>query len=132
MKTEVIEYLQFTPAPWRMTDRSEVSDIKSADSTMPFAIEKAVEPSAVMPIADICNFPPATEEQTNIQRANAVLIAAAPELHDELVGSTFVLEGIVRNMLDGVYKRPDQLLYRLESIISSHKKAIQKSLIAKK
>lgn len=75
---------KFTPGPWEWANRSEVSDIKSNNSTIPFAIHKVIGRSAVMPIADICNFPPASDKQVEIMEANAKLIAAAPELLETL------------------------------------------------
>lgn len=72
---------KFTPGPWEWSERSKVSEIPSSLSNTPFSIHKAVGRSAVMPIADIVNFPPASVEQTDVQRANARLIAAAPEMY---------------------------------------------------
>jgi hypothetical protein len=77
----------YIPGPWRYTNRSEISGTPSGDSTIPFAIEYAHPAAdAVIPIADICNFPPATPEQTAYQEATARLIAAAPMLVEALEG----------------------------------------------
>ena len=70
---------KYTKGPWRMSERENPTN-----SPIPFAIEKVVG-SAVMPIADICNFPPATSSQTEYQRANGKLIAAAPEMYEALM-----------------------------------------------
>lgn len=70
---------KITPGPWRYTNRSDVSGIPSANSTIPFAIERPYGYS-VLPIADICNFPPATENQTAYQEANALAISKVPEM----------------------------------------------------
>jgi len=75
----------FTSGPWRADERDNPSA-----SSVPFAIIKPINRGACAPIADICNFPPATKAQTNEQRANAFLIAAAPELY-------YVLKGIVED-----------------------------------
>lgn len=73
---------KITPGPWEWSDRSLSGRTPSKDSRIPFSIHKNMWPqvSAVSPVADIVNFPPATEEQTALQRANAILIAAAPDM----------------------------------------------------
>lgn len=78
------EGAEFTPGPWSWSERGEVSDIPSSKSSIPFSIHKEIPPSAVAPIADIVNFPPASESQTATQRANAQLIAASPDLYNAL------------------------------------------------
>lgn len=65
---------EYTKGKLEWSDRSEVSDIPSGESTIPFSIYKVVGRSAIQPIADICNFPPATEAQVNEMRANAARI----------------------------------------------------------
>lgn len=70
---------KITHGQWRFTERSEVTGIPSAQCTIPFAIE-APKGGCVIPIADICNFPPATESQTSYQKANALAISKVPEM----------------------------------------------------
>jgi len=70
---------KITQGQWRFTERSEVTGIPSALCTIPFAIE-APKGGYVIPIADICNFPPATESQTAYQKVNALAISKVPEM----------------------------------------------------
>jgi hypothetical protein len=85
-----------TPGPWAWTERSEVSEISSAQSSIPFSIHKEMG-NAVAPIANIVNFPPATEAQTNYQRANEKLIAAAPQMLEALQGMIEAWEAVELN-----------------------------------
>jgi hypothetical protein len=83
---QTITRIQHTPTPWRWVDRSEHSDLSSADSEIPFGIEHVSDVvRGVEPIADICNFPPATPDQTARQRANAEFIVRAVNNFDGLV-----------------------------------------------
>jgi hypothetical protein len=60
-----------TPGPWRFTSRN-LDGVEGFVSRIPFAIEMVSSPSAVAPIADVCDQPQAAD--------NARLIASAPDL----------------------------------------------------
>jgi hypothetical protein len=79
---------EHSPTPWWWVDRSEHSDIASADSEVPFGIHRESDVVyGVEPIADICNFPPATASQTARQRANAEFIVRCVNAHESLIAA---------------------------------------------
>lgn len=68
------EQAKFTAGPWRVLERDDPKN-----STLPFGIERAYS-ACVEPIADIMAYPPNKRELIDHMRANARLIAAAPEM----------------------------------------------------
>ena len=83
-----------TETPWAFCVREPVSGIPSGESEIPFSIYKELG-GCVEPIADICNFPPATKEQTEHQHANAEFIVRAVNSHDDLLAACKAAERLI-------------------------------------
>ncbi len=70
--------MKHTTGEWRWDERDEPEN-----SIMPYSIVRPYG-SACIPIADIAAFPPNTTAQLEQMKANAILIATAPELLEAL------------------------------------------------